>query len=217
MRRIIYACGGILLIAAMMLGSGAVPMAIYALAALLHEAGHILAAKLQGINIKRISLGVLGLKIETDERLFSYKSELILALSGPLANLASLAVILVIARACGVPIPNLIERSAQMLQTGHSEAWGYVGFFALSSLIHAATNLMPIKSFDGGRATRCAAALLFGERAAEIILTVTSVSLLFAIWSIALYLMLKISSGIGIYAFVLSVFLTTLHGERRKN
>ncbi|MBQ3012540.1 MAG: site-2 protease family protein [Clostridia bacterium] len=210
MRKIRYGLGGILLFLAVMICNGVKPFFIYALAALLHEAGHILAAKTQKIKLKEIKFGIFGAKIETDERLISYKSEFFLALAGPLANLVAAAIIFAVSRASEVSAVELFEKASELLESGQSDAWGYLGFFAVSSLIHAVTNLVPIEKLDGGRVLYCAVAAISNERFAERVLSVTTAISLFAIWTMALYLMLKISSGIGIYAFAFCIFLTTL-------
>ena len=210
MRKIRYGLGGILLFLAVMICNGVKPFFIYALAALLHEAGHILAAKMQKIKLKEIKFGIFGAKIETDERLISYKSEFFLALAGPLANLVAAAIIFAVSRASEVSVLGLFEKTSGLLESGQSDAWGYLGFFAVSSLVHAVTNLVPIEKLDGGRVLYCAVAAISNERFAERVLSVTTAISLFAIWTMALYLMLKISSGIGIYASAFCIFLTTL-------
>lgn len=210
MRKIRYGLGGILLFLAVMICNGIKPFAIYASAALLHEMGHILAAKIQKIKLKEMKFGIFGAKIETDERLISYKGEFFLALAGPMANLIAAALIFAFAEANGASAIGIFSKASELLQSGRSDAWGYLGFFAVSSAVHAATNLVPIARLDGGRVLYCAVAELSDERVAERVLSVTTAISLFAIWTVALYLMLKISSGIGIYAFAFCIFLTTL-------
>ena len=217
MKRIRYGISTILLLFAVMICNGIRVFAIYTLAALLHETGHILSAKMQKIKLKEIKFGIFGAKIETDERLTSYKSELFLALAGPLANLISAAMVFALFYASGASAAEMLEASSELLISGRSDAWGYLGFFALSSLVHAATNLVPISGFDGGRVLYCALAALTSERLAERILSLTTAFSVFVIWTVALYLMLKISSGIGIYAFAACIFLTTLHAKDQKS
>lgn len=210
MKKIRYGIGGILLLLAVVTCNGIIPFAIYALAALLHELGHILAAKMQKIKLKEIKLGIFGAKIETDERLLPYKSELFLAIAGPAANLLTGAIVVALAMTGGYSVNLLFDGASELLRSGQSGAVGYVGFFVISSLAHAVTNLMPIKRLDGGRALYCAAAAISNERIADRAVTAATALSIFIIWTVALYLMLKISSGIGIYAFAACIFLTTL-------
>ena len=78
-------------------------------------------------------------------------------------------------------------------------------------------NLLPVRTFDGGRVTYCLSAILFGERRAENLLDVFSALSAFVLWTVSLYLMLKISSGLGVYVFSLCLFLSTFEkGNERK-
>lgn len=193
-----------------MIFNGVTPLVIYAMAALLHESGHILAAKAQKIKLKEIKLGIFGAKIETDERLISYKSEFFLALAGPAANIIAALIIFAFLGTSEASVNEILEKSSELLHYGGSDASGYLGFFAISSMAHAVSNLVPIARLDGGRALYCAVAAILSDRVAQRILSLTTAISLFVIWTMALYLMLKISSGIGMYVFVCCIFLATL-------
>jgi Zn-dependent protease len=214
LKRLRQGIGGILLLFAIIMCNGARPFAIYALAAFLHELGHIIAAKMQKIKLKEIKFGILGVRIETGERMMSYKDELLIAIAGPATNLLTALIILAGAKISGYALTELFDGASELLHSGQSGALGYIGFFAVSSLAHAVTNLMPIKRLDGGRALYCTVAAISSERVAETALTLATALSLFAIWTIALYLMLRISSGIGIYAFAAFIFLSTLRGDK---
>ncbi len=101
------------------------------LAALLHELAHIGAALFISdteISLPRATLK--GLKIDTG-RLISYKEELVIAISGPLANVAVFLATL--------PFFRLSE---------------YLSLFGILNLLTALSNLLPLRSYDGYRALR---------------------------------------------------------------
>ena len=60
------------------------------LAIALHEAGHLLCATALGVKITRLTLSPLGARMEL-ERNVSYKDELLIAASGPIAGLLGFA------------------------------------------------------------------------------------------------------------------------------
>ncbi|MBQ4091139.1 MAG: hypothetical protein IJC64_02350, partial [Clostridia bacterium] len=86
---------------------------------------------------------------------------------------------------------------------------GALCFFALCSLLQGGLNLLPIKSFDGGRMLYCAAAAL-GQRFADTVLAICSGACVLSLWTVALYLMIKIGAGLGIYVFCACLFASTL-------
>ena len=110
----------------------------------------------------------------------------------------------------GEGIEGAAERAEAFLHSPRADFLGLLAFFALSSLIQAILNLMLVKTFDGGRILYCATSNLLGERAGERILTVTTAFSALILWIIALYLMIKIGGGLGIYVFAACVFAGTL-------
>ena len=157
------------------------------LAAALHEMGHLVAARFMKIPISAMRFDLLGARIDVKGRILSYGQEWLLCMSGPLASL----------------VFSLIGS----LFWSHSKL---AIAFSCASLLLGLLNLLPIQTFDGGRMTYCLSAVLFGERRAEQILDVFSGFSAFVLWTVALYLMLRISSGLGIYVFSVCLFLSTL-------
>ncbi len=104
-------------------------LALLWLAAGVHEMGHLLAARLLGVRVKRVCFRLSGMELQLDGRRLSYGQEALLALAGPGANL--LLCLLTALR------PSLWR----MLLCGCSLALG--GF-----------NLLPALPLDGGRALR---------------------------------------------------------------
>ncbi len=101
---------------------GIVPLAL--LACTLHELGHLTALKLLGGRLRRLHLSAVGAEMEIQGGL-SYLGEVLLALSGPMANV--LTAILV-------------------------AEWGECPLFCGLNLVLAAINLLPVARLDGGRA-----------------------------------------------------------------
>lgn len=90
----------------------------------LHEIGHILALLFFGKKPTKISLGIMGIRIETNDMLLSYREECITALCGPVVNLI-FSVIFALINMTGLPF---------IINTG---------LFVV--------NMIPVKTLDGGR------------------------------------------------------------------
>ena len=205
MKKVRFGIGGLLMIAATIISDSAEVIVIYLLAAILHEIGHIFAAKCMKIEIKEIKFGFSGVRIVTDERLTSYRRELLLAAAGPAVNIAVfLAASLFFCAKGGSS--QLFEAAEIFLSDTEPKLEGGIAFLALSSLVQAIFNLMPVNTFDGGRILYCAIADNVSERAADHILSVTTAFSAFLLWTVALYLMLKVSSGLGIFVFAACIF-----------
>ena len=201
-----FGVGGILMISALLISDSGELILIYALAAALHEAGHLLAAKLLKIGVSEIAFGFSGIRIVTDGRLTSYKKEAILAAAGPIVNavcfLCSLAAFL----SWGEGLSAMLAEGGEALSFGLARGKSALAFFALSSLLQSMVNLLPIKSFDGGRIFYCALAEHFGEGVAERGIGISTALSAFVLWTVALYLMLRVSGGLGIFVFAACVF-----------
>lgn len=208
MKKVRFGMGGIMMIAALMISDRAAIIGIYMLAAAWHEIGHLIAAKLMKIDVEEIRFGFSGVRIVTDARLTSYKREIMLAFAGPLMNMLAFGAACVTFGASGRGIESLFECAASFLRGG-ADIWGVVGFFALASLIQAIMNLLPVNTFDGGRMIYCFIAQRFSQYAAERVLSVLSAFSAFFLWTLALYLMLRISSGLGIFVFAACIFAST--------
>ena len=103
-------------------------------AALLHEAGHIIAYRLLLRRWPRLTVSPLGLTIPLTE-LLPARLELPLAAAGPLANLAL----------CCAAFGWMAWRGA---------AWGPYRFAAVNLLVGGA-NLLPLPGLDGQRILAC--------------------------------------------------------------
>ena len=210
MKKIRFGFGGILMIAALLVSDSAKILGIYFFAALLHEMGHLLMARFLKINVKEIRFGVSGVRIVTGDRLTSYKNEILLSLAGPAVNLVGFASVAVYFCLKGEGMHSLFLFAEDFLLSGNAEM-GIQAFFALASLLQALTNLLPVKSFDGGRILYCATASFASENTAERILEICSAFSAFLLWTVALYLMLRINAGVGIFAYSVCLIACTKH------
>lgn len=213
MKKIKLGIGAIIMAVATLLCDRPDVILLYALSATLHECGHLAAAYLLGIRVKEIRFEFSGVRICTEEGMTSYKKELVLAAAGPLVNIVIITVVIALFSICGIS-PIEAEALCEGFLSGEEyTVAGALGFLAISSVLQGGMNLLPIRTFDGGRMTYCLSAMLFGERRAEQILDVFSALSAFILWTVALYLMLKISSGLGIYVFSACLFLSTFEKE----
>ena len=116
----------------------------YGLAACLHEMGHILAAKLLGGQVKRLSLSVAGAEIRFDyRRVLSYGEESLVALAGPAVNL----------------VIGVLVRT-------------WLPLFAMANFGMGIFNLLPAMPLDGGRVLSNVLSEAFGVSVSENILLV---------------------------------------------
>ena len=113
----------------------------------------------------------------------------------------------------GGGVEGIISSAERFLGSPSLDRWGIAAFLGLSSLIQAAMNLIPVKTFDGGRIFYCTVAQMFGERCAERAIEITTVLAGLVLWTVALYLMLKVGGGLGIYVFAACILMSGLKGK----
>ncbi len=151
-------------------------------AVLIHEFGHILAARVLKIQIKCIRLDIFGAIMETDSILCSYKKEAILCLAGPLANIASVIFI----RSLNLPVD--------------------LNLFTLASFAFAIINLLPAKCFDGGRALSCILLWRMSHPKASYFIEILSFICVFLLWTISVYFLMRTGSYLSLFIFSGSLF-----------
>jgi Zn-dependent protease/CBS domain-containing protein len=113
---------------------------------LLHELGHSLVARKQGVPVKDITLYIFGGVAQISQEPRSPKEEVLMALAGPAVSLGLGALLVVVWLVLG-PLSQPVGAVAM-----------YVGF---SNLFLGAFNLIPGFPLDGGRVLR---AVLWGAR-----------------------------------------------------
>lgn len=174
---------GVFMIAAVFLTRSYLAVAAI-LAAFLHELGHLTAAKLCNIPLKELKLGIFGAAIVTESTLCSYEKETLLALSGPLVNIFSAATLALVFK-----------------ETGE-----FFTYFLNASLFLGILNLLPVYEFDGGRILFCAISRRASPETALKALKATSFIVIFSLWSLSVYLTLKLSESISLFVFSLALF-----------
>ena len=161
------------------------------LAALLHECGHLAAARLLRIAPGQMRLDFLGARMEITGRVLSYGEEWLLCAAGPLASLVAAA--------------------------GAATLWGvsaHARIFSCASLVLGLLNLLPIRTFDGGRMLECFLSACFSERVSRGVMRACTAVLLFLLWAISAYFLLRVGDGLSLFCFSMSLFFRFFDGEK---
>lgn len=161
------------------------------LAALLHEGGHFLAAWLMRIDMRAMRLNFLGARLEITGRMLSFGEEWLLCAAGPIASLL------------GAMMAALFWKTSPAAE-----------IFSCASLVLGVLNLLPIRSFDGGRMLECALYVWTDARFATAILRGISFTFLFLLWSVAVYFLLRAGDGLSLFCFSLALFLRFFEDEK---
>ena len=152
--------------------------AFFSLAAVaIHEAGHIFAGAAAKRKINSVTLTALGADIEYSGAV-PYKTDLIIALSGPLYSIAS----------------GLIF-------------FRFFPIFSVISVIYGVLNLIPVSCFDGGRALRCALYLFADIDAAGRICDVIGVFFLIIMYVFSVFLLFYTSFNASLLFVCAYVFI----------
>ena len=163
-----------------------IPLSYFA-AVIIHELGHVWAAKLFKIKIKEFKLSFLGARINVAEKLYSYKHEFILCAFGPMFNYFSALFI-------------------KILTINNRLIW--VDEFIISSVILGTLNLLPINGFDGGRMLKCLLLSIVPQNIARYIINTVSFMIITLLWLISVYFLLIYSTSLGIFIFSSSLFFS---------
>ena len=153
------------------------------LAALLHELGHIAAAKLLDINLSGMKLDVLGARLNTQGKLYSYSSMILLCLAGPLTNLLCFA-----------------------FAFPFSETHTWAREFCYSSLSLCVLNLIPIEGFDGGRILHGILSGFLPPDLTDRICTALSFASILTLWLLSVWLLLRTSGALTLFVFSCCLF-----------
>lgn len=169
-------------------------MLAWGLAALCHEAGHLLAARLCRVGIRGITLDLFGARIHV-EGLLSYGQECMISCAGPAVNFLTVAVAAAVA-AIG-----------PFWLTGSGPWQGFLALFLAASLGLGTVNLLPVSTLDGGRMLFCLLATLWGDGIARRVLSVTTGIVLVLLWLAAAYALLRVGSMLSLFVFSLCLLV----------
>lgn len=146
--------------------------AILFFSAIIHESGHIFMLKKNNIKINYIEILPVGININAENKLLSYKEDIKTAFAGPFFNIV-----------CAV---------IAMLWLKFINFNDIILFFLFSNLAFAALNLFPVKSLDGGKIVETLLRIYLPEPASFYLFTVIS-GIFLAILSLAALLILFIT------------------------
>ncbi len=147
------------------------------LAILIHECGHILAARLSKAPLSAFSVGLHGFSMAFDFSALSYGKECFVILAGSVLGLIS---------------------AAFALGISHNLA-----YFSAVSAVMALLNLLPIRGLDGGEALSCILGNFFlPDRTFRICRAVSWVTSI-AFWMAAVWIQLRIHANLSLLAAAL--------------
>ncbi len=170
-------------------------------AIVLHELGHILAARLCGVRLGGLRVNLFGARLGLCG-MISYRHELLVAAAGPLVNLVSAAILL-----------TPVLRDGEAALAAYVADGGTAAVFAVASLGLAAINLLPVRSLDGGRILRCVIAPHLGERIADGVTAAGTALCLGALWCFSVYALLRVGEMLSLFGFSLCLILRMVGGE----
>ncbi|MBE6662001.1 MAG: hypothetical protein E7606_01820 [Ruminococcaceae bacterium] len=150
-------------------------------AILIHELGHLFAARLLRMKPSGATADTIGIRLLFRGTPPSYKKEIVLCAAGPLANLLS------------IPLSLLFGLSP-------------TSFFHAVSGALALLNLLPIEGFDGGRIVRASLLLFLPPDTTDKITDVLSFLFLFMLWCISVYLMMRTANELSLFFFATAIF-----------
>ncbi|MGN6815648.1 MAG: site-2 protease family protein [Solirubrobacterales bacterium] len=130
---------------------------------LLHEFGHAVAARRNGIGISSIQLWIFGGMARMDREADSPKTELLVALAGPAVTLA-IVVVLTAVGSVAVGWTEFREAALQEARSNASALMALLAWLASINLLVLVFNLLPAFPMDGGRVARAIAWARSGNR-----------------------------------------------------
>ena len=161
-------------------------VAAVALAAILHELGHVAGAWGWSIPIRSLRLDLFGARMEL-EGLTGYAAELAVAAGGPLVSILGSA---------------LVRPLGEVLTGAY--------LFSSVSLGMGLLNLLPVRGLDGGRILSCALSLTAGERVADVTLRITTGLALGGLWLMSVYALLRVGEALTLFTFALCLLIRLL-------
>lgn len=204
--------GALLLLFSIILSNSITYASIYVFCAVIHELGHLAAARMLGIKIAEMSFDFAGAKIIPAGQINSYKHEFFLCAAGPLASILLSAISIYLLKMNGAKID--ISYLYSTINTDIFSLDTALVFVFVFSVLQATINLIPISSFDGGRMLNVIITYFFGERSAYISSGIITFVLALILWMISVYLLIKIGQGLSLFSFSLCMFVKILENEK---
>lgn len=157
------------------------------LAALIHECGHVVAALICGASFRFGGAGLAGVSIEYNCLNLTFLKEIIIAVSGALANVIAAVILDILNKKC----------------FGNSS----LAFFAACNFILGFINIIPVKAFDGGAILKCALLIVFNENIAEKIYIIITSAFSVILWVFAIYIQLILGGNLSL--LLISIYILT--------
>ncbi len=155
----------------------------------LHELGHVIMARICGIKMAEFKLDIFGAALSPTSISYSYISEILLCLGGPLFNYVT------------------VTFAYHLPQSPFREN------LIMASLALGTINLLPIFSFDGGRIFSSFLSLFLPPKAVINIMRLTSFFLIFTLWCFSVYLLLRRGASLATFIFSISLFAKIFLGQ----
>lgn len=173
----------------------------------MHELGHALAARRQGITVQRIDLWLLGGVAVLDSEPRSPGREFAVAAAGPAVTLL-VVVVCALAATVADSSSHFLDVARLQVTTSASPAYVLLSFLATMNLVIFVFNLIPAFPLDGGRIALAAAWKATGDRAkAQRVAGRAGLGFAYLLGGIALFLLLRNDVANGIWFGVLAYFL----------
>ena len=153
------------------------------LAAGFHELGHLFAARYLHIPMRSLRLDLIGARLDTEGRLLSYGEEWLLCAAGPLFSLI-----------------------LAILPAGLWSVSAFARQLSCASLLLGILNLLPIRTFDGGRMLSAFLCATLGDRVSARVVNACSFLFLFLLWCSAVYCLMRVGDGLSLLCFSMSLF-----------
>ena len=156
--------------------------------------GHITFIKINRLKILSVEILPFGINIATDSPLTAYKTDIMIALSGPCANIICSAVVFLTIKFGG---------------------YDSVLFFSfLTNILYAVINLFPVRSLDGGKIIEIVLKMILPESLSYIVFSVIS-AIFLGILSILAFFVLMVT-GYNFTLILLCCYLFyTIHFSPR--
>ncbi len=157
-------------------------------AVFMHEIGHLFMMWLRGAAPKKIKLIPASVQI-TKSLTSSYKTDIIISLSGPIVNILLF----------GIFYYNYL-------------CYGYLAtlYISILNLIIGIFNLLPVKGLDGGSILYAVIGKYFGVNKAELVLNIISVFCGTSLILAAVWLTIKGKLNVSLYIMGIYLLVTTL-------
>ena len=211
---------GWLLLLGIILSENRVSGLICLICATVHELGHIFAAKLMKIKLKRLTLGFAGARIYPEDEGMSYKKEFFLCAGGPIANLFFAAIVIAVAlvyqKNTLLSADEVMTQALLILDGQSGEFISALYLCAVVSLLQAAVNLLFVDGLDGGRMLVAFISQIGSAQTAYRVEKICTFLSAVSLWIISVYLLLRTGSGIGILVSAGCMFVKMCGAETQR-